>query len=312
VGLVGVFVVASAAAASPVGRITVAREATVREQVIRLGDVAALEGEDVRPLASIVLGPAPAAGESRGLDGALILGAIRREAGALDGITYTIPATVRVRRAAQQVGEAAVRQILEGFLAETLGPGAADTVLRSVELPGPILLPDGPYSARVIPAPGTALLGRVRLQLEFTAEDRPVKRVWITADIGVYGPTVLAARPVARGEVLREADLIVDRQDLSQAPRGVVTELAAAVGMVARTPLLPHAPIRREQIESPAAVHRGDVVLLVAERGALRITAPGEVREDAGVGQQVRVVNRGSRKDLVGRVLDASTVAVDF
>jgi flagella basal body P-ring formation protein FlgA len=310
---VGALIVASgAAAAAPVGRITVAREATVQAQVIRLADVALLEGEGVQPLGSIVLGPAPAAGESRGLDGGLILGAIRREAGSLDGITYTIPATVRVRRAAQEVGEAAVRQILEGFLAETLGAGAGDTVLRSVELPGPILVPAGPYTARVIPAPGMALLGRVRLQVEFTAEDRVVKRVWITADIGVYGPTVLAARPVARGEVLQEADLVVDRQDLSQAPRGVVTELASAVGMVARSPLLPHAPIRREQIEPPAAVHRGDVVLLVAERGALRITAPGEVREDAGVGQQVRVVNRGSRKDLVGRVLDASTVAVDF
>ena len=46
--------------------------------------------------------------------------------------------------------------------------------------------------------------------------------------------------------------------------------------------------------------------------GVLRITAPGEVREDAAPGEAVRVVNRTSQKSLVGRVLDASTVAVEF
>ena len=44
----------------------------------------------------------------------------------------------------------------------------------------------------------------------------------------------------------------------------------------------------------------------------LRITAPGEAREDGTRGQQVHVLNRVSRKDLVGHVVDNTTVAVDF
>jgi flagella basal body P-ring formation protein FlgA len=75
---------------------------------------------------------------------------------------------------------------------------------------------------------------------------------------------------------------------------------------------MPYTPIRREHLEAPAAVRRGDVVLLVAERDGLRITAPGEVRGDAGIGDQVHVTNRVSRKDVVGRVIDPSTVAVEF
>jgi flagella basal body P-ring formation protein FlgA len=294
------------------GRITVAREATVPGDVIRLGEVATLEGDAARALAGVALGAAPTAGEARMLDGASVLAALRRAAGSLDGIVYTIPAAVRVRRATQEVPEAVVRQTLEAFLAETLGGGAGDAVVRSVELSGPIRIPAGPYRARVIPPAGTPLLGRVRLQVEFTADDRPVKTSWITADVGLYAPVVVARRPIARGEKLAADDLSLDRRDLSQTPRGVLTALDEAAGTTARAPLVPYAPIRREQVEAPAAVHRGDVVLLVAERGSLRITATGEAREDAGLGQQVRVLNRVSRKDVVGHVLDASTVAVEF
>jgi len=307
-----VALVSSLAGAAGGGRIVVPAAVTVHGQVVRLGDVAALQGDGAKALGTVVLGAAPAAGESRTLDGALVLSAIRREAGSLDGLTYTIPASVRVRRAAQDVSESAVRQIIEGFLAETLGMGAGDAVLRSVELPGLIRVPAGTYAARVLAPPGMPLLGRVRLQVEFSLDDRPVKSVWITADIGLYGAVVVATRPVGRGELVSAADVTVDRLDLSQVARGVVTDVGDVAGRLARTPLIPYTPIRRDQLESPAAVRRGDVVLLVAERNGLRITAPGEVRADAGLGEQVRVVNRISRKDLVGRVRDASTVAVDF
>jgi hypothetical protein len=36
------------------------------------------------------------------------------------------------------------------------------------------------------------------------------------------------------------------------------------------------------------------------------------VKEDAGRGERVRIVNRASRKELIGRVRDAGTVVVEF
>src|SRR5439155_743047 len=75
-------------------------------------------------------GPAPAAGGSRTLEGARVLDALRRAGADLAAITYTIPPVIRVRRASQEVSEAAVRQILERFLAEALGAGAADAELK--------------------------------------------------------------------------------------------------------------------------------------------------------------------------------------
>jgi flagella basal body P-ring formation protein FlgA len=53
-------------------------------------------------------------------------------------------------------------------------------------------------------------------------------------------------------------------------------------------------------------------VQLVAERGALRITALGEAKQDGAQGERVAVMNRSSGKLVTGRVLAANMVAVEF
>jgi flagella basal body P-ring formation protein FlgA len=303
---------AAGAGAAQGGRITVARDALVHEDVVRLGEIAALEGPAAAPLADLDLGPAPDAGEGRTIPGRAVLYALRRAGVDLDAVTYTIPAAIRVRRATQGLGESEIREAIEAFLDQTFGHDRDAAVLRAVDVPGPIRIPAGVWSARVIAPAGAPLLGRVRLQVELSVDGRPVKTVWVTADVGVFGDTVVARRPIARGETLAAADLAVEHRDLSQVRRGGIVRLDDAVGQIARAPIQPFVPIRLEQIGPPAIVHRGDVVLLVVEGRGLRITVPGEVREDAGAGEQVRVVNRSTHRDLVGRVVDPSTVAVDF
>jgi len=155
-------------------------------------------------------------------------------------------------------------------------------------------------------------VGRTRLQVDFTVGEQAARSVWVTADIARFGPVVVIKRPVARGDILDAADLVVDRQDLSLLPRDVLTDPVDALGRAPRGPLLAFAPLRHADLTAAAMVHRGDVVLLVAERGGLRITTPGEVRADAGRGDPVHVVNRSTHKEVLGRVLDASTVTVDF
>src|SRR5438552_3877013 len=168
---------ATATAASEAShlRVTVAPQSTVHTPTIRLADIATLEGEGAEAIGATGLGSAPIAGETRTLEGAAVLQALHREAGSLDGITYTIPALVRVRRAAQEVPEPAVRKVVEDFLAEALGTQVENAVLRTVELPGPIRIPEGAYRARVVSPPGAPLLGRTRVQLEFAVDDRPVR-----------------------------------------------------------------------------------------------------------------------------------------
>jgi flagella basal body P-ring formation protein FlgA len=309
--ILGAALLLVAVSAAARGRIVVARDATVPAATIRLGDVASLEGDAVA-LADVTLGAAPVTGDARALDGNTVLAALRRAGADLDAIAYTIPATVRVRRASQEVGETAAREAIERFLDETVRAEGGDAVLRAVEVPGVVRIPSGPYETRVTAPAGAALVGRTRLQVDFLVDGRPEKTMWVGVEIGVWGDVVVLKRSVAHGETIAAEDLAVDRRDLAQTPRGALTDVDEATGRVARVPLAAFAPIRRDQLTNPAAVKRGDAVLLVATHGPLRLSVPGEVLQDAAVGDQVRVVNRATRKDLIGRVVDPNTVMVEF
>jgi flagella basal body P-ring formation protein FlgA len=305
-------VLATAALAAPTGRITVSPDVVVSEDPVRLRDVAVLEGASAEIVGDLVVIPAPAAGEVRTVDGARLLATLQQAGVDLKSVTYTVPSSFRVRRASQDINEITMRGIVEEHIRTTLGAGADDAVLRGLEIPGVLRVPTGPYTTRVSTPRGSSLMGRVRLQVDFLVDERAVKTAWVTADVARFGDVAVPTRAIARGEVLNAADVTVDRQDLSQLPRNLVTTADDLVGTMAKASLLPWAPVRTEQVGRPSLVHRGDAVVLVAQRNGLRVTTPGEVRHDAGAGERVAVVNRSSGKALVGRVIDRDTVAVEF
>lgn len=293
------------------GRLRIPPEVIVTGDPVRLRDVALLEGPAAEALADVVLGPAPRGAEVRVVDGSRVLETLRR-AGLHPAVTYAIPATLRLRRATQEIPPAAVRDLVEAWLARTLGDGAGDARLTALDTHGPLIVPAGAWTATVSAPQGVDLRGRVRLELALAVDGAPVRTAWVTADIARFGQVVVATRDVARGEAIRPGDLALERRELSSVPRAALTDLAEAEGAVARQPLRAWMPVSREQLGAPVLVHRGAPVLLVAERGALRVSAAGEARHDAARGERVAVTNRASGKAVVGRVVDATTVAVGF
>jgi flagella basal body P-ring formation protein FlgA len=205
-----------------------------------------------------------------------------------------------------------VRQLVEDDLRRRLGADASGLVLRAVELPAPIRIPTGAWDGHVVLPPGAALVGRTRVQLEVTVDGQPARSTWITLDVGRLADVVVMTRAVAVGEVVTADAIALDRQDLSTLPRDVVIDPALVVGRTARAPLVAYTALRAAHVGAGAAVKRGDTVQLVAERGALRITALGEAKQDGAAGEQVTVVNRSSGKLVTGRVRAANMVAVDF
>jgi flagella basal body P-ring formation protein FlgA len=88
--------------------------------------------------------------------------------------------------------------------------------------------------------------------------------------------------------------------------------VAVTVALTVKVTLPPLVPLRHEQFGVPALVRRGEIVTLLAESEGLRVTTNGQVREDAPQGARVRVVNQSSQTEVVGRVVNATTIAVAF
>jgi flagella basal body P-ring formation protein FlgA len=70
--------------------------------------------------------------------------------------------------------------------------------------------------------------------------------------------------------------------------------------------------MRANLVEYPPLVKRGDVVIILVETSGMRITALGQVKKKGRLGESIPVMNYDSKKILYARVLDSSTVKVDF
>jgi len=65
-------------------------------------------------------------------------------------------------------------------------------------------------------------------------------------------------------------------------------------------------------IEKPPLITKGDRVTIIAELPNLIVTAVGIAQGQGSAGDQIRVTNSMGKKEIIARVVDGSTVTVDF
>ncbi len=294
--------------ADATGRVVVGRTATVDTAVVRLADVAMLEGS-ASDLGAVELGPAPEPGGSRRLDGVAVLRKLR-EAGLDDRSTrYEIPATIRIARAYQDVAAEEIRAAVERDAANVLGPGEQ---LRNVDVGAGVRIPPGAYTVRLAAGTSAARGARRRADVEIVQDDAVVATATTRIDVAASGPVVVLRHAVPRGAVLTAADLRVDERDLAGLPAGVVTAIADAVGKETRAALPAGAPVTVSAVANPVLVRRGDFVTVVVETPGMRLSTPGEALEPGAVGAAIRVKNRKSQQELSAQVVERGTVLVAY
>ena len=131
------------------------------------------------------------------------------------------------------------------------------------------------------------------------------------ADVSIRAPVLVTARAVPAGAIVSRGDLAVLLREYAAGGDGVLRSAGDAVGKRARWQLTGGVPVRREYLEDPAALRRGDAVTIVAESGPVRITGKGVALQAGGVGDTVLVRNIASGKETAGRLAEGHVVRVD-
>ena len=304
IGVVGVcFGMAKAAEG---GRIVVQRAAVVDGPTIKLGDVARLEGGAVT-LADVDLGPAPSAAEPRRLDGTAILRRLEQAGMDASATRYAIPATVRVERSAQEVSVDEIKNAVLNVASDALPSG--ETV-RDLTVAGPVRIPAGPYEARVSTS-ANGRPGRRRFDVQLVSDGTVLATVPVTARTDARAPVVVTKQAVARGAVLGPADVALEERDAHDVPSDALTAPEQAIGMAAKVALAAAAPLPRTALVAPVVVKKGDLVTLVIDTPAMRLTAAGEALEPGAAGSSIKVVNRASKQEVAGKVVEHGLVLVE-
>jgi len=295
--------------------IKVLKKAEIEKDRIRLGKIAGIRGEDpdlVQKLRAIVIGKAPLPGESRQIDENYIKIRLKQNGIDLSQINLQAPQKVEVFRSFIEIPKEKIEKVVLDFIYGKI-PGEKSKVrVKNVRVSSNLILPKGNVTYEVILPKNTDFLGSIALPVVFKVNGEFKKKIWATAGIEILMEVVVTKRPLRRYQIISQDDIYLQKRDLTNLPANVIISFEDVLGKRTKRVIDADVALRTDLVELPPLVRRGDVVMIIAESDAVKVTALGEVREKGRRGERIRVVNLASKKEIYGRVLDSNTVKVDF
>ena len=178
----------------------------------------------------------------------------------------------------QWMGTAALPQPSQGIRRVEVVPGRLDPRLR--------LAP----CARVEPhlPPGARLWGATRVGLRCVQGKVPWN-VYLPVTVKVWGPALVATRPLAQGSVLVAGDLRLEEVDIAADASPVLTTLEQTVGQRLNGALNTGQALRQSQLQKRLWFAAGDAVRVTARGEGFAVSQQGLALTPGIEGQATRV-----------------------
>ena len=301
--------------AADLSRIRILPNVQINDEDILLGRIAGIESHDpllIQKLSSIVVARAPLPGTSRTLEKQAFLMRLKQNGIDLTQLALDIPAKVVVTRNFIEISREKIKMLVSDYIQKTILKDHADGSIKDIQVADSLKLPNGRITFKVIPPRNRDLLGKIPFSVHFDVNGKFYKRVWATATVEVLAEVVITKKPVGRHKPITEDDIELLKMDMAKLPSGVITDPEAVLGKRTRRAIGAKTVLRADLVEFPPLVKRGDVVVIVVETSVLKITTLGQVKKKGRLGESIPVMNYDSKKILYARVLDSSTVKVEF
>lgn len=287
--------------APPSAPVTLKSFASIRSDVVRLGDI--FSGLDERAETAIARPPAP--GERVELNSRWL--AAVAQAYGVPWQPESLLDRVVVERAANTIDSNQIEPLLLEALTKR-GLGGKTTLV--LDNPGQrLVLPaeiepsvaisalsyepnSGRFSARVVaPAEGPAHMLIVVTGRAVTMTDVPVLQGQVTP-----------------GEVIKAQDIGWISLRADRLSRNFVLEAADLVGKSPRRPVATGEPVRASDLREPITVKKNSLVTIRLETDRMVLTAQGRSLEDGTLGGTIKVMNTKSNTVISAVVADSGTV----
>jgi flagella basal body P-ring formation protein FlgA len=208
--------------------------------------------------------------------------------------------------------EREVRDVVTAFVAARTAGMGWDVRVRRLTVSGALKLPEGAIDYEVVAPQQWEGWGNVSIAVLARQKERVVRNISVWVDIEAMTDMVIALHQIENGELVSAADVVLQKRELSQNSHLGARSVNDVIGRKARTILRANQPIRADQVEKVPLVKTGQMVTIVAENEALKISVSGKARSSGAAGDTIRVQNLTSLKELSAIIIDATTVQVAF
>ena len=279
---------------------------TVTGELVRIGDLI----DNAGGVAEVPVFRAPDLGLTGTVSADAVLAAVR--AHALTAVSTGGLSEVEVTRASRPITARQIEEVLAEALAAQYGLGEArdltlqlDRSLRTMHVS-----PSARGEPRVSQLTYDTHNGRFNAALEIPTGATARRPLRVTGRAIATVEVATVVQTVARGEVLKEADILMERRPRTEVGRDIVTDRAQIMGKAARVSLQPGRPLRLSQLMRPELVQRNEQVTLVYQMPGIMLTVRGKATEGGAEGDVIGVLNEQSKRTLQGVVAGPGRVIV--
>jgi flagella basal body P-ring formation protein FlgA len=122
---------------------------------------------------------------------------------------------------------------------------------------------------------------------------------------------VTLARPIPRGETIRESDIVVERLIRADVQTDALTRAELVVNQAARRALRSGQTLRAADLMKPQIISRDDAVTIVFQTKAITLTLRGKAMGNGAEGETISVLNPQSKRLVQGVVTAPGVVTVN-
>lgn len=261
------------------------------------------------------LAPSPIIGQATSLSRNQIIELAQKSNSGLTGLSSTNwsgATQVRVSRRTRQFDFPELLDLLTAALQREFVRTNGELELHLIRPWTPVTVPDEPLTLKAAEMPAGGISPNFVVSCELWCGKERVG-VWpVALQASVWKDVPVAHTTLKRGELLRDADITMERRDVLMlrdvCPLYPTTEdtYELSENVSAGMPLLNHA------VRPRPVIQRGRLVDAVFQDGALSISLKVETMEDGLIGQTVRVRNPKTKRELYGKVQNEQTVLINL
>ncbi len=130
------------------------------------------------------------------------------------------------------------------------------------------------------------------------------------ATIKAYGSVLTASTPIAKGEIVTVDHVKLSRVNLAKMNGNALTSSNIIIGLAAKRPIRQGYILTKNQFEPPKLIKRGDGIIIQAVGKSMTVSAPGEALSNGRLGENIRVRNIKSDREVIAKVKNRDTVVV--
>jgi flagella basal body P-ring formation protein FlgA len=288
--------------AAPVPRLK--REVVVSGDLVRIGDLIA----DAGAVAGIAIFRAPDIGETGNVPAYRVLDAAR--AHGLAVVDTQGSAEVVVTRAGRILAARDIEAAIVRVVAARAGIADPRNLAVTFDRePRPIRL-EAAADLRPSYTYYSARSGRFDIVFELPGDAAQHATQRLSGYAIETLPVAVLVRPLARGEIVKTADVAIERRPKAEFHDSVAAAGSEAIGLAVRHAVRAGQPLRVTDTMKPEIVQRNEAVTLVYEVPGLTLTVRGKAADSGAEGEVINVLNIQSKRIVQGTVVGPARVVV--